>query len=147
LAGLADLFEQKVLDHIFTDPAWTPPATLYLGLSSTTPTEAGGGITEPSTGSYARVATTAADWSAASGTAPAVKTNTATFTFPTATADWVAAANLTYFVLWDHITNALAADVIAFGALTTPKPILNGDTASFAASAITMQLGDPGDTY
>lgn len=147
MAGLTDIFEQKVLDHIFTDPAWSPPATLYLALSSTTPTEAGTNITEPSTGAYARVATVAADWSAASGTAPAVKTNTATFTFPTATADWVAAANLTHFVLYDHITNTAAANVVAWGALTVAKPVLNGDTASFAASSITFQLGDPGDTY
>ena len=35
-AGLFDLFEQKVLDHIFTDPAWTPSANLFVGLSSTT---------------------------------------------------------------------------------------------------------------
>jgi hypothetical protein len=146
-AGLCDLFEQKVLDHIFTDPAWAPSATLYVGLSSTTPTEAGGNLTEPATGSYARVATTATDWSAASGTAPAVKTNTATFTFPTATADWAAAANLTYFTLHNHITDTTSANFIAFGLLTVAKPVLNGDTASFAASAITMQLGDPGDTY
>lgn len=151
-AGLFDLFEQKVLDHIFTDPAWAPATTLYLALSSTTPTEAGGNITEPSGGSYARVATVSSananpDWSAASGTAPAVKTNTATFTFPTASADWVSAANLTYAVLCNSISGATTADFIAFGLLTTAKPVLNGDTASFAASAITMQLGDPGDTY
>jgi hypothetical protein len=147
MAGLTDIFEQKVLDHILTDPAWTPPATLYLALSSTTPTEAGTGATEPSGGAYARVATTAADWSAASGSAPATKVNTATFTFPLATADWVAGANLTHFVLWDHITNTAAANMVAWGALATAKPVLNGDTPSFAAGAITLQAGDPGDTY
>jgi hypothetical protein len=146
-AGLFDLFEQKVLDHIFTDPTWTPPTTLYVALSSSTPTEAGGSITEPSGGAYARVATTAADWSAASGTAPAVKTNTATLTFPTATADWASAANLTHALLCASLSGVTTADFIAFGALATAKPVLNGDTASFAASAITMQMGDPGDTY
>ena len=146
-AGLFDLFEQKVLDHIFTDPAWTPSANLFVGLSSTTPAEAATGITEPATGSYTRVTTAAADWSAASGTAPAVKTNTATLTFPTASADWVSAANLTHFILCNSFAGTTTADYIAFGALTTAKPVLNGDTASFAASAITMQLGDPGDTY
>lgn len=146
-AGLFDTYELKVLDHILNDPAWTPSATQYIGLFSTTPTEAATSVTEPSTGSYARVATTNADWSAASGTAPCVKTNTATFTFPTASADWVAAANLTYFGLFNSLAGVTNADYIAFGALTTAKPVLNGDTASFAASAITMQLGDPGDTY
>jgi hypothetical protein len=147
MAGLTDLVEQKLLDHLFTDPTYTPATTLYLALSSTTPAEAGTGITEPSGGGYARVATTAADWSAASGTAPAQKTNTATFTFPLATADWVAGANLTHFVIFDHITNTASANVVAFGALATAKPVLNGDTPSFAAGAIIVQMGDPGDTY
>lgn len=146
-AGLFDLWEQKMLDHLLNDPANTPNATNYLGLSSTTPAEAATGATEPSTGSYARVATTNADWSAASGTAPATKTNTATFTFPTATADWAAGANLTHFLLMATLAGVTTADYIAFGALTTAKPVLNGDTPSFAASAITLQMGDPGDTY
>ncbi len=146
-AGLFDLFEQKVLDHIFTDPTWTPSANLFIGLSSTTPAEAATGITEPSGSGYTRVTTSAADWSAASGTAPAVKTNTATLTFAVASGDWVSAANLTHFILCNSFTGVTTADFIAFGALTTAKPVLNGDTASFAASAITMQLGDPGDTY
>ena len=146
-AGLTDTFEQAVLNHMFADPPWTNAGPWYIGLSSTTPTEAGTNLTEPSTGSYARVSTSAGDWAAASGTAPATKTNTATFTFPTATADWASAANLTHFTLHDHITNTAAANFIAWGALTVAKPVLNGDTASFAASAITFQLGDPGDTY
>lgn len=146
-AGLFDLFEQKVLDHIFTDPAWTPSSNLFIGLSSTTPAEAATSITEPSGNGYTRVTTAAADWSAASGTAPAVKTNTATLTFPTASGDWASGSNLTHFLLCNSFSGTTTADYIAFGALTTAKPVLNGDTASFAASAITMQLGDPGDTY
>lgn len=144
MAGFTDTVEKALLDHFLTDPAYTPPATMYLGLSSTTPTEAGGNFTEPSSGSYARVSTVAADWSAASGTAPAVKTTTATKTFPTATADWSSAANLTHFGLFDASS---AGNLLAWGALTTAKPVLNGDTASFAAGALTLKLGDPADSY
>jgi hypothetical protein len=151
-AGLFDLIEQKVLDHIFTDPAYAPPTTLYVAMSSTTPTEAAGSITEPSTGGYARLPTVSSananpDWSAASGTAPAQKVNTATFTYAQASADWVAGANLTNAIICGSLAGVTTADFIAFGALATAKPVLNGDTASFAASAITMQMGDPGDTY
>lgn len=144
MAGFVDTVEQSLLDHFLTDPAYTPPATMYIALSSTTPTEAGGNFTEPSGGSYARVSTTATDWSAASGTAPAVKTNTATKTFPTASADWVSAANLTHFGLFDALS---AGNLLAWGALTVAKPVLNGDTASFAASSLTLKLGDPADSY
>lgn len=144
MAGFVDTVERALLDHFLTDGAYTPPATMYIGLSSTTPTEAGGNITEPSTGSYARVSTAAADWSAASGTAPVTKTTTATKTFPTASADWVAGANLTHFVLFDASS---AGNALAFGALGTAKPVLNGDTPSFAAGALVLKLGDPGDSY
>lgn len=144
MPGFVDVVEQKMLDHFLTDPAYTPPTTMYIGLSSTTPTEAGANITEPTGGAYARVATTAADWSAASGTAPAVKTTTAVKSFPTATADWLAAANLTHFVLFDAATTG---NPLAYGLLTTAKNVLNGDTPSFAVGALVLELGDPGDTY
>lgn len=144
MAGFTDSIERAILDHVLTDPAWTPPATLYIGLSSTTPTEAGSNFTEPSGGSYARVSTTASDWSAASGTAPAVKTTTATKIFPAATADWAAGANLTHFGLFDA---SAAGNLIAWGALTTPKPVLNADVASFGPGGMSLKLGDPSDTY
>lgn len=144
MAGFVDTVEQALLDHFLTDPAYSPPATMYIGLSSTTPTEAAGNFTEPSGGSYARVSTAAADWSAASGTAPATKTTTATKTFPTATADWASGSNLTHFGLFDAPS---AGNLLAWGALTVAKPVLNGDTASFAAGALTLKLGDPSDSY
>jgi hypothetical protein len=144
MAGFVDTVEQAILNGLIQDPSWSGYATLYIALSSTTPTEAGGNFTEPSGGSYARVSTAAADWSAASGTAPAVKTNTATKTFTAASADWVSGSNLTYFGLYDALT---VGNLVAFGALTTAKPVLNGDTASFAAGTLILKLGDPADTY
>ncbi len=143
MAGFTDAIEQALLDHFFNDPSYTPES-LWIALSSTTPTEAGGNFTEPSGGSYARVATTAADWNPATGTAPATKDNSAVKTFPTATADWVAGVNLTHFGLF----NASSAGTLrGWGALTTPKPVLNGDTPSFPAGSLIAKLGDPGDTY
>jgi hypothetical protein len=143
-AGFVDTVERSLLDHFLTDPTYTPPTTMYLALSSTTPTEAAGNFTEPSGGSYARVSTVAADWSAAANTAPADKTNTAVKTFPAATADWSSGANQTHFGMYDAST---AGNLLCWGALTTAKAILNGDTASFAASSLVLKLGDPGDTY
>jgi hypothetical protein len=144
MAGFTNAVEQALLDHFLTDPAYVPPATMYIGVSSTTPAEDGTGFTEPSGGGYARVSTAAADWGAASGTAPATKSNTAVKTFPTATADWLAGANLTHFGLFDAAT---AGALLCWGALGTAKPVLNGDTASFGAGALVLKLGDPADTY
>jgi hypothetical protein len=144
MPGFFDLFEQKILDHIFTDPTWTPATTLYLGLSTTTPTEAAGSVTEPSGNAYARVSTVAADWNAASATTPAVKDNSAVKTFPMATGSW---GTVTHFLLCATISGVTTADYIGFGALTTSKAIGANDTASFAAGALIFQAGDPGDTY
>lgn len=144
MSGFTDSVEQKLLDHFLTDAAYTPPATMYIALSTTTPTEAGGNFTEPSTGSYARVSTAAADWAAASGTAPATKATSTTKTFPTATADWSSGSNMTYFGLFDAST---AGNLLCFGLLGTAKPVLNGDTASFASGSLVLKLGDPADSY
>jgi hypothetical protein len=111
--------------------------TIYVALSSTAPAEDGTGVTEPSTGSYARVATAAADWATATTADPSVVANANAVTFPTATADWLAGANLTHFALYDA---SAAGNMIGAGALTVAKPVLNGDPAEFAAGALTVSL-------
>jgi hypothetical protein len=135
--SFTNFLASELLDHLFTDGAYSPPATLYIGLSSTTPNEDGTNVTEPSGGSYARVATTAADWAAATSADPSVKTTTAVKSFPQASANWVGGSNLTHFLLFDADT---AGNLLAFGALTTPKPVLSGDTASFASGALSLSL-------
>lgn len=123
----------KLLDHQVGKTAYTSP-TVYVGLSSTTPAIAGTGVTEPSTGSYARVTTSAATWAtAASGST----SNAAAITFPTATADWASGSNLTYGVLYDAATGG---NLLGYGALTVAKNVLNGDTASIAIGALTVTL-------
>lgn len=141
MAGFTDATEQGLLDYFVATYSQT---TKYIGLSSTTPTEAGGNFTEPSGGSYARVSTTSSDWAAATGTAPATKATNTAKTFPTATADWVSGSNLTHFGLFSASS---AGTLLAWGALGTAKPVLNGDTASFASGALVLKLGDPADSY
>jgi hypothetical protein len=111
--------------------------TIYVGLSSTTPAEDGTGVTEPSGGAYARVATAAADWNAATAANPSVVTNANAVTFPAATTDWLAAANLTHFVAYDA---ASGGNMLFNGALTVAKPVLLGDTPSFAAGTLQTTL-------
>lgn len=147
MSGFTKGLQVLLLDHVFNDAAYTPES-LWIGLLSGTATDdAGAGLTEVTGGSYARVATTNADWSAAvansTGTASS-KTNTAVKTFTTASADWASAANLTYFGLYNAVS---AGTLRVFGALSVPKPVLNGDTASFAAGALVIKLGDPADSY
>lgn len=125
--------EDNVLDHVVGKAAFTSP-TVYVGLSSTTPAEDGTNVTEPSTGSYARVSTSAGDWNSASAGATA---NANAVTFAQASGDWVSGADLTYLVAYDALTTG---NELFYGVLTVAKPVLSGDTASFPAGDIDITL-------
>jgi hypothetical protein len=111
--------------------------TLHVGLSTTTPAEGGTGITEPSTGGYAREATAPADWNVATLADPSVVTNLNVIDFGTATGTWASGANMTHFVLFDAPTGGNALFV---GALVTPMPVFNTNPVSFAAGTLTVTL-------
>lgn len=82
----SNYLEDKMLDHVLGGPDYTRPATLYFGLFTAEPNEAGTG-TEVTGGSYARVAVTnnATNFPASSGSQ---KQNGTPVTFVAATADW-----------------------------------------------------------
>ena len=130
-----DTIEQALLDHFFADGVYTPETagTLDLALSTTTPTDAGANFTEPVGNGYAKVDIPIASMGAASGTAPAEKSNSSALTFPQASGSW---GTITHF----GVMNA-GGTVLAWGALTTPKAVASGDTASFAIGALDFRLG------
>jgi len=76
-----------VLNEAFGAVAYSAPANLFIGLSTTPIAAAGTGITEPSGGSYARVsvANNTTNWATVSNQ---TKRNSTAITFPTATANW-----------------------------------------------------------
>jgi hypothetical protein len=88
MTGFTDRTSQGILNHLTGKSALFTMPTCYVGLFTAVGTDAGTGFTEVSVGSYARVATAAADWNSASGSAPSQISNANTLTFPTATADW-----------------------------------------------------------
>lgn len=120
-------FGGKLIDTIIPD-------TLYIGLSTTAPSEAGGNITEPGGFGYARaaVANTAANFPNTGG--DGTKSNGATIEFAQATGDW---GTVSHFFIADAATGG---NVLAFGSLGTPKTIGNGDTASFGQGSLTITL-------
>ena len=144
MTALSDYVENGIIDWLLRGQAFTPPATVYVGLLTAAPSDAGGG-TEVTGGSYARVAVTSslANWAgtqsagstvASSGTGGTTSNNGA-ITFPAPTANW---GVVTHIGLYDA---ASAGNLIIHTALTTPKTINNGDAApSFAAAALTFQL-------
>jgi hypothetical protein len=126
----SDYLENKLLDHVLGNTAYTAPTTVYIALYTVAPTDSGGG-TEVSGGSYARVAITnnTTNFPAASGGS---KSNGTDITFPTATADW---GTVVAFGIFDLSTGG---NLLYWATLTTSKSILNGDTAKFTAGNITI---------
>ena len=132
--GISTYLANKLLDHQVGKTTFTMP-TVRVGLSRTTPTAAGTNVTEPSFGGYARVTTSGATWNAA---ASGSITNAQAITFPTATADWVAGANLTHAVFYDA---ASGGNFLGFSPLAVAKNCLNGDTLTLpAGSGVTITL-------
>lgn len=123
----------KLLEHQVGKTAYTMP-TVYVGLSSTTPNINGTGVTEPSSGGYARVATTGATWdTAASGAI----TNATAITFPDATGTWSSGDTMTHGVLYDASSGG---NLLAFGAISTPKPVETDDTVVIKAGDLDITL-------
>ena len=134
----SDYMEKVVLDLFLGGVTYTPPATLYLALSTGlyTDNSTGTNMSEvPSGGTgYGRyaAANNATNWPAATGTNPSTKTNGAAFTFPAATANW---GTIQSFYVCDAPTGG---NVLYGGDLTTAKSILAGDTATFSTGSITV---------
>lgn len=144
-AALTNTYENSLIDWLMRGQSLTPPATGYVALFTTCPTDSTAG-TEVTGGSYARVAVTAslANWAgtqsagsttASSGTGGTTSNNNA-ITFPTATADW---GTVTCF---GYMSASSGGTLIFYAALTTARNITNGSTASFAPGALTFQIDD-----
>lgn len=141
--ALTDFAENKIVDALLRGQALGAPATVYIGLDTAACTEAGGG-TEVTGGSYARVAVTSslANWAgtlAAGNTAVSSGTsgttsNNGAIAFPTPTAGWGTVVSVRF---WDA---ASAGNAWVCTPLTVNKTINTGDTVSFPASSLTLQV-------
>lgn len=133
MGSFSDFTENKLLDHVFGATAYTPPATLYFGLSTSTVSDAGTGITEPAGNAYARVAVTnnATNFPAASGGS---KSNGAEITFPEASGSW---GTVTDFFIADA---ASGGNVLGQGVMAASKTVGTGDTVYFDVGDLTFTL-------
>src|SRR6185436_19815862 len=141
MAGKSDYLENKIIDHIFRNRSYSVPTTIYIGLLTAAPSDAGAG-TEVSGGSYARVQVGPSDvtWNATQGGTSGASSgtggqtaNASTITFPTPSGDW---GHVTHFGIYDASTSG---NLLYWAALTNAKDINNGDPApTFAAGALTV---------
>ncbi len=137
-----------MLAYNFGRSAYTVPATLYFGLatnSSGTLTIADTTATEPTTGSYARVAYTNSTgvsvWTAPApatigGVLSSATSNVSAVTFPESTASW---GTITYVCLFDASTSGT---LWWFDQLTASKLVQTGTIVQFVAGAIVVYMGN-----
>lgn len=133
MGSFTDYLENKVLDHILGGPDYTRPATVYVGLSTTTITDAGGNITEPVGNAYARISVTnnATNWPAASGGS---KSNGVELQFPEATGAW---GTVIDFFLSDASSGG---NIMGYGTLPVPKSPTAGDILRYQVDALEVTL-------
>ena len=143
MGALNDYSENKLLDYFLRGQAFTPPSSVYLGLFTAAPSDAGGG-TEATGGAYARVSIpcSSTDWAATqgSGTTGAstgtsgTTSNNNLLTFPTPTAAW---GTITAFAVFDAATGG---NMLFYGNLTASQVVNTGNTVSFAPGALQFQI-------
>ena len=128
MSAISNYLENALINATLRNTTYTSPSTVYAGLFTSDPTDAGSG-TEVSGGSYARKAITFA--------APSngVTTNSAAACeFDQATGSW---GTITHFGIFDALTSG---NLLYYGALTTSKTIASGDVFKFATSSVSVTL-------
>jgi len=145
MGSKTDYLENKLLDFRFRGQAYVPPSTIYVGLFTAAPTDAGGGVEVSVTGtSYARVSVpcTLTNWSGTQGiSTTTVSTGTSgtisnniPIVFPAPTGAW---GNLVAVGFFDAPTGGNLTD---YSLLSAPKTVNNGDSApNYPIGSITIQ--------
>lgn len=127
MAAMSNYLENALINVTLRNTAYTSPTTVYVGLFTSDPTDAGSG-TEVSGGSYARKsATFGAPSNGASSTSADVQ-------FDQATGDW---GTVTHFGIFDALTTG---NLLYHGALTSSKTIETGDVFKIASGNLTVTL-------
>ena len=130
MSAASDYLENKVLDHFLGTASTSAPATVYLALFTTDPTDAGSG-TEVSTSGTAYARQSIAFSSASSGTT----SNSADVEFSQATGSGF--GTVTHFGIFDAST---AGNLLFHGALTASKTIAAGDVFKVASGNLSITV-------
>jgi hypothetical protein len=134
----ADNLETKIKNLVLGAVTYTVVTPVYFGLWGTAASIGdafvGNTAGEITGGAYDRVSLTNNTTNFATVGDNVNKVNSVAITFPTATANWNSAANINQVGTLDGNLKTAADNGMFWGDLTTPKPVLNGDQAQFAAS-------------
>jgi hypothetical protein len=127
MAEMSNYLENALINATLRNTSYTSPATVYVGLYTSDPTDADTG-TEVSGGSYARQAVTFG------APSDGVSTNTAAIEFPQATGTWGT-------VGWIGIEDAsTGGNLLYHTALDASKTIATGDIFKIAIGSLSVTL-------
>jgi hypothetical protein len=127
MAEMSNFLENALINATLRNTTYTSPATVYVSLWTSDPTDAGSG-TEVTGGSYARTAVT---FGAPSN---GVTLNSADVTFPTATASWGT-------VGWIGINDSTSGvNLLYHSPLDTAKAIDSGDIFKISTGNLSVTL-------
>lgn len=145
MSGFGQTTRGDILNLIMKGTALTGKAaagagTYWISLHTADPGEDGQTSNEVSTSgtAYAAKATTASDWSTASGTNPMETSNSTVQSFAQATGSGF--GTVTHAALWNHATNRAAANFLGRGALPSSQLVSAGNTFSFPIGSFKVQL-------
>lgn len=127
MSKLSNYLETALLNAALRAVAYQSPATVYVALYTSDPTDTDTG-TEVSGGSYARQAVTF------EAPTDGVAANTGAVVFATASAPW---GVITHVGIRDA---AAAGNLLWYGALASSKDVANGDRFEIAAGALSCSL-------
>lgn len=133
MAAFSDYLEGKIIDSTLRGQTFPTIATIYVGLSSASPTEAGS-YNEVSGTGYARVSigATTANFTSHGTIGPA--SNAGTISFTTASSSW---GTITHIFLADASSGG---NMLYYGALTASKTVGANDTFQIAAGDLDITL-------
>ena len=127
-------FLNRVMGNVFNtkkDPAL--PTEYFIGLSSTTPSVDGQGVSEPATSAgYARV-----KLEVLSEPTAGVITNNAAISFEESTANW---GTMTHFVIYDA---ADGGNLLMYDSLSTARNVEAATIVTIKAGSLTLTLSNP----
>ena len=124
---MSNYLENALINAVLRNTSYTSPTTVYVGLFTSDPTDAGTG-TEVSGGSYARTSVTMA------APSDGVSSSSADVEFPQATASW---GTVSHVGIFDAST---AGNLLFHTALDTSKAIASGDVFKIASGSLTVTL-------
>jgi hypothetical protein len=127
MAAMSNYLENALINATLRNTTYTSPATVYVGLFTSDPTDAGTG-TECTGASYARKSM------AFGAPSNGASTNSSAVEFDQATGAW---GTITHFGILDALTSG---NLLYHGALTSSKVIEDGDVFKFASAAVSVTL-------